>query len=139
MNTQLLCLFTYKNELEKSLDFIMGNYTLVNPNVFVLESKVIDTELFITFNIEKGTAPIDSQWKTILVHRKKQSNTIYTINALNEVVKSKTGGMLDNSYMIDWEEFKNCILTTSNLGYKKIPTKVFKTIQINKTEESLEY
>ena len=41
--------------------------------------------------------------------------------------------------MIDWEEFKNCILTTSNLGYKKIPTKVYKTIQINKTEESLEY
>ena len=139
MNTQLLCLFTYKNELETSLEFIMANYTLVNPNVFVLESKLVDTELFITFNIEKGTAPIDSKWKTILVHRKKQSNTIYTINALNEVVKSKTGGMLDNSYMIDWEEFRNCILTTSNLGYKKIPTKVFKTLHINKTEESLEY
>jgi hypothetical protein len=139
MNTQLLCLFTYKNELETSLEFIMTNYTLVNPNVFVLESKLVDTELFITFNIEKGTAPIDSKWKTILVHRKKQSNTIYTINALNEVVKSKTGGMLDNSYMIDWEEFRNCILTTSNLGYKKIPTKVFKTLQVNKTDESLEY
>jgi hypothetical protein len=104
-----------------------------------LESKLIDTELFITFNVEKGSAPIDSKWKTILVHRKKQSNTIYTINALNEVVKSKTGGMLDNSYMIDWEEFRNCILTTSNLGYKKIPTKVFKTLQVNKTDESLEY
>jgi hypothetical protein len=139
MNTQLLCLFTYKNELETSLDFIMSNYTLVNPNVFVLESKLIDTELFITFNIEKGTAPIDSNWKTILVHRKKQSNTIYTINALNEVVKSKTGGMLDNSYMIDWEEFRNCILTTSNLGYKKIPTKVYKNLKTNSSEESLEY
>ncbi len=139
MNTQLLCLFTYKNELETSLDFIMSNYTLVNPNVFVLESKLIDTELFITFNVEKGSAPIDSKWKTILVHRKKQSNTIYTINALNEVVKSKTGGMLDNSYMIDWEEFRNCILTTSNLGYKKIPTKVHKTLKTNSSDESLEY
>ncbi len=139
MNTQLLCLFTYTNELETSLDFIMSNYTLVNPNVFVLESKLIDTELFITFNVEKGSAPIDSKWKTILVHRKKQSNTIYTINALNEVVKSKTGGMLDNSYMIDWEEFRNCILTTSNLGYKKIPTKVHKTLKTNSSDESLEY
>jgi len=37
MNTQLLCLFTTKEELDKSIEFIMGNYTLVNPNVFVLE------------------------------------------------------------------------------------------------------
>ena len=141
MNTQLLCLFTYKNELEDSMDFIMKNYTFVNPNIFVLESKVSETELFITFNIEKGTAPVDSKWKTILVHRKKQSNTIYTINALNEVVKSKTGGMLDNSYMIDWEEFRNCILTTSNAGYKKIPTKVFSSTKIysNDSSNNLEY
>ena len=92
MNTQLLCLFTTKEELDKS------------------------------------------DWKTILVHRKKQSNSIYTINALNEVVKSKTGGHLDNSYMIDWEEFRNCILTTSNTGYKMIPTKVFKSFNTQNLE-----
>ncbi|MFZ9376998.1 MAG: hypothetical protein ACO25K_07725 [Candidatus Fonsibacter ubiquis] len=132
MNTQLLCLFTIKEELDKSIDFILKNYNLINPNVFILESKIKSDELFITFNVEKGSAAINSNWKTILVHRKKQSNTIYTINALNEVVKSKTGGQLDNSYMIDWEEFQNCILTTSNMGYKKIPTKVYKTINLNK-------
>jgi hypothetical protein len=135
MNTQLLCLFTTKEEINIAQDFILKNYTLTNPNVFILENKSKPDEFFITFNVEKGSAPIDSQWKTILVHRKKQSNTIYTINALNEVVKSKTGGMLDNSYMIDWEEFRNCIITTSNLGYKKIPTKVFKSFNV----ENLEY
>jgi hypothetical protein len=135
MNTQLLCLFTTKDELDKSVDFILSNYTLTNPNVFILESKLRPEEIFITFNVEKGSSAIPSEWKTILVHRKKQSNTIYTINALNEVVKSKTGGILDNSYMIEWEEFKNCIITTSNLGYKKIPTKVFKSFNT----ENLEY
>jgi len=135
MNTQLLCLFTTKEEIDIAKDFILKNYTLTNPNVFILENKSKPDEFFITFNVQKGSAPIDSQWKTILVHRKKQSNTIYTINALNEVVKSKTGGMLDNSYMIDWEEFRNCIITTSNLGYKKIPTKVFKSFNV----ENLEY
>ncbi len=135
MNTQLLCLFTTKEEINIAQDFILKNYTLTNPNVFILENKSKPDEFFITFNVEKGSAPIDSQWKTILVHRKKQSNTIYTINALNEVVKSKTGGILDNSYMIEWEEFKNCIITTSNLGYKKIPTKVFKSFNT----ENLEY
>lgn len=128
MNTQLLCLFTTRPELDKTIDFILDNYEIINPNVFVLESKVRPEELFITFNVEKGSQPVSSDWKTILVHRKKQTNTIYTINALNEVVKSKTGGQLDNTYVIDWEEYRNCILSTSNSGYKKIPTKIHKTI-----------
>ena len=128
MNTQLLCLFTLKPELDISVDFIVTNYVIINPNVFILESKVRPEELFVTFNVEKGSAPIPSDWKTILVHRKKQTNTIYTINALNEVVKSMTGGQTDNSFMINWEEFQNCILTTSNIGYKKIPTKIHKKI-----------
>jgi hypothetical protein len=135
MNTQLLCLFTTKEELEKSVNFILGSYKLTNPNVFILESKLRPEEAFITFNVEKGSSAIDSEWKTILVHRKKQSNTIYTINALNEVVKSKTGGMLDNSFQIDWEDFRNCILTTSNIGYKKIPTKVFKSFNTENLEK----
>jgi hypothetical protein len=130
MNTQLLCLFTTKQELDNSVNFVLESYTLTNPNVFILENKLKLDENFITFNVSKGSSAIDSNWKTILVHRKKQSNTIYTINALNEVVKSKTGGMLDNSYMIDWDEFRNCIITTSNIGYKKIPTKVFKSFNI---------
>jgi hypothetical protein len=134
MNTQLLCLFTTKEELDKSVSFILTNYTLTNPNVFILESKMKPEEAFITFNVGKGSSAITSEWKTILVHRKKQSNTIYTINALNEVVKSKTGGMLDNSYMIEWDEFKNCIITTSSIGYKKIPTKVFKSFNTNDLE-----
>lgn len=135
MNTQLLCLFTTKEELDKSVNFILKSYILTNPNVFILESKLRPEEAFITFNVEKGSSAIDSEWKTILVHRKKQSNTIYTINALNEVVKSKTGGMLDNSFQIDWEDFRNCILTTSNIGYKKIPTKVFKSFNIENLEK----
>jgi hypothetical protein len=134
MNTQLLCLFTIKEELDKSLEFVLNQYILTNPNVFVLENKTNEGELYITFNVQKGSSAIPSDWKTILVHRKKQSNTIYTINALNEVVKSKTGGILDNSYMIDWDEFKNCIITTSSIGYKKIPTKVFKSFNTEELE-----
>jgi hypothetical protein len=135
MNTQLLCLFTTKEELDKSLEFVLNQYILTNPNVFVLESKTNVGELYITFNVEKGSSAINSAWKTILVHRKKQSNTIYTINALNEVVKSKTGGMLDNTYQLEWDEYKNCIITTSPTGYKKIPTKVFKSINIDNLEK----
>lgn len=130
MNTQLLCLFTTKQDLDRSLQFVLDNYDIINPNIFVLENRNKSDELFITFNIEKGSAAIQSEWKTILVHRKKESNTIYTINALNEVVKDKNGGQLDKSYVIEWAEFKNSILTTASGGYKKIPTKVHSTINL---------
>lgn len=130
MNTQLLCLFTTKESLDKSYDFIVDNYKLINPNIFVLENKLKPEETFVTFNVQKGDMAIPSIWKTILVHRKKDTNTIYTINALNEVVKSKTGGQIDSSFIIDWTEFKNCILTTNQYGYKKINTVVYKTIKL---------
>lgn len=132
MNTQLLCLFTNKTDLDESLDFVLTKYTLINPNVFVLENKASKDELFITFNVQKGSSAIESRWKTILVHRKKESNTIYTINALNEVVKSKTGGKQDRNYIIEWSEFRNSILTTATGGYKQIPTRVFKSINTSK-------
>jgi hypothetical protein len=134
MNTQLLCLFTTKQDLDRSLQFVLDNYDIINPNIFVLENRNKSDELFVTFNIQKGSSAIDSEWKTILVHRKKESNTIYTINALNEVVKSKTGGQLDKSYAIEWSEFKNSILITSSNGYKRIPTKVNKTINISEEQ-----
>ena len=131
MNTQLLCLFTYKNELDTSLEFIMKNYILINPNIFILVNKLNDSEFYITYNVERGSTPIDSNWKTILVHRKKQSNTIYTINALNTIIKHKTGGQLDTTYQLDWDDYRNSILITSNQSYKKIPTKIHKNIIVS--------
>ena len=133
MNTQLLCLFTTKEELDKSVDFILTNYTLTNPNVFILESKVRPEEAFITFNVEKGSNAIPSEWKTILVHRKKQSNTLYTINALNELVKEENGGKLDKSFEIDWEKFRNTIIVTNTEGTKKLSTRIFEVIETSET------
>ena len=134
MQTQLLCTFTSKDELQGCLQKIRETYYLVYNYIYVLQNKSNLEELFITYNIDTQYKPTYPLRDTILVHRKKQSNTIYTINALNEVIKSKTGGMLDNSYMIDWDEFRNCIITTSNMWYKKIPTKVFKSFNTNDLE-----
>ena len=134
MKTQLLCTFSTKTDVENHIELIKSNYTLAYNYIYVLQNKNIPNELFVTYNVVVENEQPNLEMKTILVHRKKQSNSIYTINALNEVVKSKTGGMLDNSYMIDWEEFRNCILTTSNTVYKMIPTKVFKSFNTQNLE-----
>ena len=64
---------------------------------------------------------------TILVHRKKQTNTLYTFNALNELIKSLNNGYLDKSYRVNWNDYKNCILLIQTDGFNRIDTRV-KTI-----------
>jgi hypothetical protein len=64
-----------------------------------------------------------------LVHRKKQSNTLYTINALNELVKEENGGKADKEFVIDWDKFKNTIIVTNTEGTKKISTRIFEVIE----------
>ena len=68
---------------------------------------------------------------TISLHRKKQSNTLYTINALNEVIRSKNNGILDKKFMVDWDEFQNTLLLTNENGLTKIPTKIHSIIDVN--------
>ena len=65
---------------------------------------------------------------TISLHRKKQSNSLYTINALNELVKKLNNGVLDNSFPIPWENYRNRLLLTNDEGLYEIPTRVYSII-----------
>ncbi|MFZ9243053.1 MAG: hypothetical protein ACO295_07560 [Sediminibacterium sp.] len=91
-------------------------------------------ELFITYNIDTAFQPENALENTILIHRKKESNTLYTINALNELVKEENGGVLDNSFVINWQKFKNSIILTNAEGTKKIQTRVFEVIDFGEGE-----
>lgn len=129
MQTQLLCTFTKRDELQTILEKIRQRYTIVYNYIYVLQNKSNLDELYITYNIDtqyKPTAPLKD---TILVHRKKQSNTLYTINALNELVKEENGGKLDKSFEIDWEKFRNTIIVTNTEGTKKLSTRIFEVIE----------
>ena len=124
MQTQLLCTFTSKAELQDTLQLIRETYHIVYNYIYVLQNKGNLDELFITYNIDTSIKPDRPLQDTILVHRKKQTNTLYTINALNEVIKHLNGGVLDTSYRIPWESYRNCLLLTKELGFKKIRTKL---------------
>ena len=67
---------------------------------------------------------------TISLHRKKQSNTLYTINALNEAIRSLNNGVLDKSFAITWENYQNNLLLTNEEGLNIIPTKILKIINV---------
>ena len=131
MQTQLLCTFTTKEELQNTLQLIRETYHIVYNYIYVLQNKGNLDELFVTYNIDTQYKPEKPLENTILVHRKKQSNTLYTINALNELVKEENNGVLDKSFSIDWNKFKNSIIVTNVEGTKKISTRIFEVIEFN--------
>ena len=67
---------------------------------------------------------------TILLHRKKESNTLYTINSLNLLIKSLNEGILDTSYRVNWPDYRNTVLLTQGDDLKKLSTKIFKIVTI---------
>ena len=129
MKTQLLCTFTTKGELQNTLQHIRETYHIVYNYIYILQNKSNLDELFITYNIDTAFQPATPLENTILIHRKKESNTLYTINALNELVKEENGGKLDKSFEIDWEKFRNTIIVTNTEGTKKLSTRIFEVIE----------
>jgi hypothetical protein len=137
MKTQLLCTFTTKEELQNTLQQIREIYHIVYNYIYILQNKSSLEELFITYNIDTAFQPAIPLENTILIHRKKESNTLYTINALNELVKEENGGVLNSNFVIDWPKFKNSIILTNATGTKKIQTRVFEVISFGEEKEEV--
>ena len=131
MKTQLLCTFTTKEGLQKTLQDIRETYVIVYNYIYILQNKSDLDELFVTYNINTEFRPPQPLEDTILIHRKKESNTLYTINALNQLVKEENGGVLDKTFVIDWNKFKNSIILTNTEGTKRIQTRIFEVIEFN--------
>ena len=132
MKTQLLATFTTKTELDKTIENIKGAYTIAFSKIYVLQNENNINELICTYNVdlEKG-ADYNDVKGTISLHRKKHSNTLYTINALNEVIANLNNGLIDSKFIVPWENFKNTLMVTNSDGLNKIPTRIYKIIKIN--------
>ena len=132
MKTQLLCTFTTKENLDKTSADIIDSYTIVFNKIYVLQNEENTNELICTYNVDlSNTIDYNSVKGTISLHRKKHSNTLYTINALNECVKNLNNGVMDAKFVIPWENFKNMLMVTNSDGLNKINTRIYKIIKIN--------
>ena len=124
MNNKLYCTFTTSNDVDVLIKKIQKSYIILFDKIFVLES-LDRTKTMLTYNVDMNNTSEESIIdNTILVHRKKQTNTLYTINALNELIKSLNGGILDKKFPIEWDNYRNCILLIQAEGFNKIDTKI---------------
>ena len=131
MNNRLYCTFTTVDAYEEVANTIQTSYVILFNKLFVLES--LDGEkIMLTYNVDMNNSNtsgiIDN---TILVHRKKQTNTLYTINALNELIKSLNNGVIDKSFAVNWNDYKNCILLIQTEGFNRIDTKIKEIINLS--------
>jgi len=128
MNNRLFATFTQQNYLDDLIKTLSSTYSIMYNKMFVLFVKSTN-EYVITYNVEQGN--VDSiPSNTILVHRKKESNTLYTINALNDLIKKLNGGVVDPTYKINWQHYKNCILLTQHGEVKQLNTKIYKIVEL---------
>ena len=130
MNNKLYCTFTTNDDVGEIIEKIKNSYVILFNKIFVLES-LDGQKVMLTYNVDMNNSStngiIDN---TILVHRKKQTNTLYTINALNELIKSLNNGYLDKKYTINWNDYTNCILLIQADGFNKIDTKIREIINL---------
>jgi len=128
LNNKLFCTFTTLEDMEGLIESITSQYNIMYNKIFVLHIKS-NNEYVCTYNIDQGnvkTLPSN----TILVHRKKESDTLYTINALNELIKKLNGGVVDTKFPIEWQHYRNTILLTQHDELKQLRTRIFKIIEL---------
>lgn len=128
---KLFCTFSNKSDLNITIDHILDTYSILYNKIFVLESPGTD-EYICTYNIDTfNTSNVPIIENTILMHRKKETSTIYSINSLNLLIRELNGGKLIHNYEIPWDNYRKCILLTRQGIFTKLPTEIFTIISVN--------
>lgn len=128
VNNRLFCTFVEQENVDALVHHLSTSYSILYNKMFALHIKS-NNEYVITYNVDQGninTIPDN----TILVHRKKDTNTLYTINAINELIKSLNGGVVNTKFPIEWNHYKNCILLTQEGELKQLNTKIYKIFEV---------
>lgn len=128
MKTQLLCTFAHKKDLDLIADYITKSYTITERRMFVFSDADNRNDLYVTFNIE--AVGYSKTPNTISIHRKKETNTLYTVNALNTIICAANNGVLDKMFQVDWTLYRNSLLLTNDEGLRRIQLQLMRRINL---------
>lgn len=128
MKTQLLCTFAHRSDLNIVTDYIQQSYIIPEQRIFVFANADAADNLYCTYNADATT---QRGQNTISIHRKKETNTLYTVNALNEIIRAVNNGVLDKTYQLDWSNYQNSFILTDDAGFRVIELTFFKKFTWN--------
>lgn len=122
-NRQLLCTFTNSNDVENAAIEIKEFYDVYSNRIFVFSNVKNPKELYLTYNVLNLRKDAPKFPNTILIHRKKQTNTLYTLNAMNCLIKEENG-QADDTYIVNWHLYSNSLIITGDVSVRIIPLKI---------------
>ena len=135
MKTQLLCTFAKKNSLNEIIDIFISCNKVLYDKIYIFENAQEPANLICTYNVEFETDFMEGIPNTISLHRKKHTNTLYTINALNQIIVQLNNGVLDKRFPVPWKDYRNCILLYNDDKLVEIKTKIHKIVKVSEWAE----
>lgn len=126
-NFKLLCTFSYKKNLNSVIDDIVYQFNGLQK-IFVFVNKENNKECYLTFNIDLNLN--DKFNRYIIIHRKKETNTLYSVNALNLIIQNLNNGILDKSYILNWELYRNQLLLSKGGEVNRIQLELEEVIKL---------
>ena len=123
---QLLCTFSNIKDFRQTSDKIRAFYNVYNNRIFVFSNAKNNNsdEIYLTYNVINMKKDGHKFPNTILIHRKKQTNSLYSLNALNILIKEENGS-LDKSFVLDWKLYENSLIISGDVSVRIIPLKMF--------------
>ena len=125
---QLLCTFSNVKAFKQTIEDIKKFYTVYNNRFFVFTNVASPDEVFVTYNILNIGREFPKFPNTISIHRKKQTNTLYTLNAMNQIIKDENGGVFDKTYSIEWNLYSDVLIVTGDPSIRTIPIKLLEIV-----------
>src|ERR1017187_4252334 len=131
---KLMCSFVIKKRLKEFIKFLLANN--ITNKVFILKTEKPTVVLF-TYNILKEVDLSNLKdygcLNSISIQRNKDSNTLYSINALNMVLENIRMITEEDKkdIKINWKEYESCLLITADNKINKINTKILKILTLD--------
>jgi hypothetical protein len=117
--------------VDEIIQKILSTFSLTNKYIFVLKNKDEENKTLLTFNAEQDRKAFEKMnCFTLRLHRKKQSNTLYTINGLNHAIAAENDGKTGKHLKLDWDKYKNTILLSYNKNLKVIKLDLEKILEV---------
>lgn len=115
--TILLASFIYKEKLEWAINHLDSEFHIQKNSVFGYENSIDNNKIIITYKITLKDGERlnlkESFPNAVIIH--KRGDALYTINALNELIRIKFGGEIDTkSVKLNWSDYQNKFILLDN-------------------------
>lgn len=127
-NRQLLCTFSSTKDFKITATEIRKFYNIYNDRIFVFTNIKNPKEIYMTYNVFNMKKDLPKFPNTILIHRKKQTNTLYTLNAMNKLIEEENGKM-DKTYAVNWNLYENSLIIIGDISVRIISLKIFTVLE----------